>query len=214
MGIRSGSRSLGEFARRTIEPLLSAEIPDELCARLLGAFAKVDRRVFVDPGFQEWAFADVALPIGLGQSISRPSTVAKILAILDVRLGEKVLEVGVGSGYVTALLAALEARVFGIECRGELAQRARAVIDELGFSAVRLRRGDGLQGWPSHAPFDAIVVSTALQSEPKELFQQLSYAGRLVAPVVTKAGRQRLCLWRRGSDMVDLGPCEFVAANQ
>ncbi len=189
--------------------------------RLYEAFATVPRSYFIDSAFIAQAYDDNSIPIGYGQTISKPSTIALMLAHLALEPGEKVLEIGAGSGYVTALLAQLGVRVCAIERIGALAQRARRRLDRLGFSQVLLRAGDGTRGWPSEAPFDAIVISAAFSTIPESLFAQVSEYGRIMAPLTSGSDidDQRLVLWRRTgnqpgntepSELYDLGPCKFV----
>jgi len=176
---------------------------------------------FIEPAFAPRAFQDISLPIGYGQTISRPSTVAAMLASLRLRPGERVLEVGFGCGYVLALLAALGAQPYGIEKVPSLAQRTRRRLDAMGLQTVIVRFGEGRKGWPELAPFDAVICSCAFDQPPQELFSQLSESGRLVAPVIDdpRAKDQQLRCWRRASSasdrflVQDIMPCQFVVAQ-
>lgn len=140
---------------------------------VLHAIGAVPRHRFIpDTGFHQQAYDDVALPIGQGQTISQPFTVARMTELLDIRPGERVLEVGTGSGYQAAVLTALGARVFSIERHAPLLKQTAPVLKALGLS-VRTRVGDGTYGWPGYAPFDAIVVTAGGPEVPAELLDQL-----------------------------------------
>ena len=159
-------------ARRAdlVRTLRDKGIADE---RVLAAIASVPRHRFVpDTGLLRQAYDDAALPIGQGQTISQPSTVARMTELLAVRPGERVLEVGTGSGYQAAVLAELGARVFSIERHAALLERTVPVLKGLGVR-VRTRAGDGTYGWPGYAPFDAIVVTAGGPEVPPELVDQL-----------------------------------------
>ena len=151
--------------------------------RLLRAVLEVPRHLFVDEALRGRAYRDASLPIGSGQTISRPSVVARMLARLDPRPGEKVLEVGTGSGYQTALLAHLTGGAFTIERLPSLAARARDSWARCGARGIELRVGDGTRGWSARAPFDAIVVSAAAPVVPAPLLAQLAPGGRMILPV-------------------------------
>jgi protein-L-isoaspartate(D-aspartate) O-methyltransferase len=158
--------------------------------RVMRAMRRVPRERFIPPEWRDQAWDDVALPIGCGQTISQPSLVAFIVAQLELRSGERVLEVGGGSGYLAAVLAALEeVEVYAIELIPALAQRAAQLLPALGFEAVHLRQGDGRLGWPEAAPFDAIVVSAAAPRVPPALLEQLAEGGRLIAPLGPPGGQ-------------------------
>lgn len=211
-----------QFAVRVMEAI---EVEDsESGLRLLEAFANVSREDFIEKAFAPRAFQDISLPIGFGQTISKPTTVANMLAKLRPQPGERVLEVGVGCGYVTALLAAQQLEVYGIEKIAPLAQATRKRLDALGLYRVLIRSGDGKRGWPEQAPFDAILVSCCLFETPQMLLDQLAPGGRLVAPVQLEQdsdeSNQRIYRWRSVGGQItaearrfvveDLGPCHFV----
>ncbi len=146
--------------------LLSRGISDP---RVLAAMGKVPRHLFVPPALASQAYEDQPLPIGQDQTISQPYIVALMSQWAEVRPGDKVLEVGTGSGYQAAVLAELAAQVFSVEIRPELARAAAARLQELGYLQVRVRTGDGWKGWPEAAPFDAILVTAAAPRVPPAL---------------------------------------------
>ena len=151
--------------------------------RVLTAFEKTPRDVFVDPAFGDRAYADSALPIRCGQTISQPSIVGIMTQALEVTPRCKVLEVGAGSGYQAAILAHLARRVYAIERHRELTMAARERMDRLGLSNVTLKTGDGTRGWPEQAPFDRIIISAAAEDAPSTLLEQLRPGGIMVLPV-------------------------------
>jgi protein-L-isoaspartate(D-aspartate) O-methyltransferase len=152
-------------------------------ARTLAAMRKVPRHLFVPPGLVDQAYDDHPLPIGHGQTISQPYIVAFMTEALGLEGGETVLEVGTGSGYQAAVLAEIAAHVYTIEILPALADEARERLARLGYSNVKVRAGDGYQGWPEAAPFDAIAVTAAAPRIPEPLQAQLRDGGRLVLPV-------------------------------
>ena len=163
-------RQASAFRRRLARDLRDQGIADE---RVLAAIAAVPRHRFIpDTGLHQKAYHDVALPIGEGQTISQPFTVARMTELLDVQPGDRVLEVGTGSGYQAAVLAELGARVFSVERHAALLQKTDPVLKALGL-AVRTRAGDGTYGWPAYAPFDAIIVTAGGPAIPAELTDQL-----------------------------------------
>ncbi len=164
--------------------------------RVLAAIACVPRQRFIEPSLRDRAFANVALPIPCGQTISQPLVVARMLELLELRQQDRVLDVGTGSGYHAALLALLVDEVYTIERHEELAHFAQRTIRGLGLDNVHFRVGDGWQGWPEQAPFAAINVAAATgPALPPALVAQLAAGGRLVAPVGDKS--QHLTLARR-----------------
>jgi protein-L-isoaspartate(D-aspartate) O-methyltransferase len=152
-------------------------------ARLLAAFDAVPRHLFVDEALAARAYGDDSLPIGHGQTLSQPFIVARMLGRLGLRPGDKVLEVGTGSGYQAALLARLAGFAWTVERIPALAERARGNWLRAGVRDVRLRVGDGTQGWAAEAPFDAIVVAAAAPVVPPTLLAQLRPGGRMAIPV-------------------------------
>ncbi len=151
--------------------------------RVLEAMARVPRHRFVDTALRSRAYGDHALPIGGGQTISQPYMVALMTQALQLSGGEKVLEIGTGSGYQTAVLAEFTPRVFSIERSPELSRGAAATLRDLGYNNVILKKGDGSLGWADHAPYDRIVVTAGAPDLPVPLFEQLADGGILVIPV-------------------------------
>ena len=151
--------------------------------RTLAALRKVERHLFVPPQVAGLAYADHPLPIGDGQTISQPYIVAVMSEAIGLHGGESVLEIGTGSGYQSAVLAEMGARVYTMEIVPALARSARSTLARLGYRAVEVREGDGWAGWPEKAPFDAIVVTAAPPTIPEALKRQLRDGGRLVIPV-------------------------------
>lgn len=183
--------------------------------RVLGAVAELPRALFVPAPLRDEADADRPLPIGCGQTISQPFVVAYMTERLALRGFERVLEVGTGSGYQTAVLARLAAEVYSIEIVLELAARARAILeDEIGLTNVHLRTGDGAEGWPEAAPFDRIVVTAAAREVPPALVAQLAPGGKMILPVGASPEEQMLRVVERGDDglnvSADLIPVRFV----
>jgi len=151
--------------------------------RVLAAMREVPRHLFVPEGKREHAYEDRPLPIGSGQTISQPYVVAVMTELLTLEPSDRVLEIGTGSGYQAAVLSGLVARVYSIEIVPELAARARAALGAAGYGNVELRVGDGVQGIPDHAPFDAIIVTAAPARVPQPLIDQLAEGAKLVIPV-------------------------------
>jgi protein-L-isoaspartate(D-aspartate) O-methyltransferase len=158
--------------------------------RVLDAMLRVPRHEFVSPAHRTQAYEDHPLPIGEGQTISQPYVVALMLESLQLAPDEKVLEVGAGSGYATALLAELAAQVYSIERHDALAAGAREVLVRLGYTNVKVLTGDGTLGLPAVAPFDAILVSAGASTVPAALVAQLSEGGRMIVPVGTGDSQQ------------------------
>jgi protein-L-isoaspartate(D-aspartate) O-methyltransferase len=208
----------GEGWRRFAQNIVSKAgvIDEETAETLLKAFASVQRDQFIDSAFNMRAYEDVALPIGYGQTISKPSTVARMLGLIGIRPGMRILEVGCGSGYCSAIMAASGATVFAVEYVGLLAQQTRRKLDAMNFQNILVRRGDGRKGWAEHAPYDAIVISAAFENiEPELVSQLVNPGGRMVAPVGNGKG-QILTLWEAkggGVAMYQLEPCNFVEGH-
>lgn len=164
--------------------------------RVLAAMRAVPRHRFVPAELSEFAYTDTPLPIGHEVTISQPYIVARMSQLADVEPGERVLEIGTGSGYQAAVLAEIGAEVYSIERIAALADQARARLTELGY-AVEVRHGDGWLGWPEHAPFAAILLTAAPSELPQTLVDQLAMGGRLVAPVGKAGGVQRMVVVER-----------------
>jgi protein-L-isoaspartate(D-aspartate) O-methyltransferase len=183
-------------------------------ARVLAAMRTVPRERFVAPGYAGVAYEDGPLPIGEGQTISQPYVVALMVAAAALGPGDRVLEVGAGSGYAAALMAQIAARVFAIERHESLAEGAARRCAALGYGNVEIRVGDGTLGWPEEAPFDAVLVAAGAPEPPRALKQQLKVGGRLVIPVGGGGLGQALQkLTRTGEDAWDrddLGGVRFV----
>jgi len=165
--------------RRLVQGLADKGIENQ---RVLEAFNVVPRHVFVDTALQDRAYKDTALPIGKDQTISQPYTVARQTELLEVQPGEKVLEIGTGSGYQAAILCELGASVYTVERHDKLYKKAKSTLKELGYS-IRAKLGDGTLGWSAYAPYDAIVVTAGAPVVPEDLVEQLNINGRLVVPV-------------------------------
>ena len=179
---------------------------------VLSAVASVPRHRFVPEPMRRRAYDDTALPIGFGQTISQPSLQALYLQTLQLGPEDTVLEIGAGSGYQTALLAELAGNVYAVERIEELTQRAREVLDELGYRNIALVTKDGTVGWSKYAPYDAILVGAAAPSVPDPLVDQLAPGGRLLIPVGDR-NTQQLKLVTRTDDGVTEKPvtgCVFV----
>jgi len=151
--------------------------------RVLAAIAKIPRHLFMDSGFIDFAYQDKPFPIGAGQTISQPYTVAFQTELLDVKPGAKVLEIGTGSGYQTAVLIELKAEVYSIERQKELYEKTRKFLPRVGYVAKKLKFGDGYLGWEEYAPFDRVLVTAGAPYVPKPLLEQLKVGGKLVIPV-------------------------------
>jgi protein-L-isoaspartate(D-aspartate) O-methyltransferase len=181
-------------------------------ARVLAAMGAVPRHEFVPESLRQDAYEDHPLPIGEGQTISQPYIVAAMLEHLALQASDRVLEVGTGSGYVTALLSELCAKVFSVERYPSLANSAQSILLRLGFRNVKIKVGDGSMGWSEHAPFDAILVSAATSEVPLALIEQLTEGGRLIIPVGAPTS-QELWLIRKFDGRPEtrvLEGCRFV----
>ena len=196
--------------RRMVEEQLRARgIHDE---RLLSAFRRVPRHHFLPAEAQGQAYEDHPVVIGGGQTISQPYIVALMTHALHLQGHERVLDVGAGSGYHTAILAELALEVFAVERLPELLASANQRLLELGYTNVHLTPGNGSLGWPEHAPYDAIAVSAAAPQVPHPLLEQLAEQGRMVLPIGPADGQMLTCLEKRRGRLVqkELGGCMFV----
>ena len=165
-----------------------------ISSRVMEALGRVPRDKFVPAELERRAYENRPLPIGYGQTISQPYVVALMTDLLQLNAGDKVLEVGTGSGYQAAMLAELTDAVFSIEIIEPLARRAEATLKNQGYGKVQVKAGDGYYGWPEHAPFDAIVVTAAAGHVPPPLIRQLKPGGRMVIPVGSAFMTQQLML--------------------
>jgi protein-L-isoaspartate(D-aspartate) O-methyltransferase len=175
-------------------------------------FNEVPRHLFLDSAQRHDAYRDAALPIGLGQTISQPSIVAMMTHALAPAQGDKILEIGTGSGYQTAVLAHYTPRLYTLERHADLSRRAQAVLESMGMRNVIFKIGDGSLGWESWAPYDRILVAAGAPVAPEALKRQLADGGRMVIPVGARETQRLLCIDRRGDQFVetDLGECRFV----
>ena len=180
--------------------------------RVLAAMERVPRHEFLAPEFQHEAYEDRPLPIGHGQTVSQPYIVAAMLEALELQPADRVFEVGTGSGYQTALLAELAGKVYSIERHAQLASRARETLERLGYHGVEVLVGDGSQGWPEAAPYDAILVSAAAPKLPPPLLEQLAEGGRMIVPVGFYEGQElELVRKQQGQPHITrLDACRFV----
>lgn len=196
-------RGIGMTSRRTRDRLVQRLVEQGITdPRVLEAIRNLPRHIFVDEALSSRAYEDTALPIGFGQTISQPYVVARMTeAILEVA-PRKVLEIGSGCGYQSALLASLVPEVYSIERIGGLYEKARRNLQSLKLHNIRLRHGDGYQGWPAQAPFDAILVAAAPAQIPEALLQQLAEGGRLIIPVGGNGQQRLLSIIRQGNEFV------------
>ncbi|MEJ2601771.1 MAG: protein-L-isoaspartate(D-aspartate) O-methyltransferase [Gammaproteobacteria bacterium] len=207
-------RGIGMTSARTrsrlVERLRSGGIRDE---RVLARILSVPRHIFVDEALASRAYEDTALPIGHGQTISQPFIVARMTeALLKDLPGGRILEVGTGCGYQTAVLAPLVDEIYTLERLAPLMTRARQRIRELGIGNVRFRRGDGWEGWPKYGPYDGILVAAAPERVPEALLAQLAPGGRLVIPVGSARRQELVAIVHREDHYkeISLGPVSFV----
>ena len=181
--------------------------------RVLAAMRQVPRENFTAPGFEAFAYEDSALPIAEGQTLSQPYIVGAMLAAAELEPGDKLLEVGAGSGYAAAVASRIARRVLAIERHASLTEAATRRLAALGYANVTIRTGDGSHGWPEEAPFDAIIVSAGGPEVPAALKRQLVIGGRLVIPVGPPEGQLLVRLTRTGEDTFeqdDLCAVRFV----
>ena len=180
--------------------------------RVLDAFRTVPRHKFLPPGTRRQAYDDESIPIGEGQTITPPYDVAFMTEVLDPQPTDKVYEVGTGSGYQSAILSRLVKEVYSVEIHAPLSERATAVHKELGYTNIHTRVGDGYEGWPEAAPFDAIIVTCAPHRIPKPLLDQLKEGGRMVIPLGDRFTQSVHLVIKKNGKLIDkeLKPTLFV----
>ena len=212
--VRRDAGGIGMTSARTRERLVSRLREKGIRnAQVLERIRDVPRHLFVDEALATRAYEDDALPIGLGQTISQPFVVARMTeALLEGDAPRKVLEIGAGCGYQTAVLAPLVAYLYSVERIGALLDRAKQRIAELKYRNVQFRHGDGFKGWSAHAPYDGILMAAAPDRLPESLLKQLAIGGRLVAPIGPDGRQQLVRITRRAHDFVTerLGIVSFV----
>lgn len=210
MNFSDEGAAFSSLRRRMVDAQLRARgIGDE---RVLDAMVRVPRHEFAPERYRDQAYEDHPLPIGEGQTISQPYIVARMLEALAIRPTSKVLEVGTGSGYLTALLAELAAQVVSVERHAALADAARELLSRLGYTNVKVIVGDGSKGFAEAAPYDAIIVSAAAAEVPRALLEQLAEGGRMIIPVGSADSQQlQLIRLENGQPRISLHElCRFV----
>ena len=183
---------------RLIQKLRDKGIRDE---RVLEAFRKVPRHLFVDSAMYRQAYEDNALPIGLGQTISQPYIVGLMTQLLELEQDMKILEIGTGSGFQTAILAQFSRRVYTIERHRELGERSRVRLREMGYANVTFRIGDGTNGWPQWAPFDRIIVTAGAPVTPDTLSAQLADGGIMIIPTGSRDEQELMVYRKTGNEL-------------
>jgi len=192
------------------DQLLGRDIRDK---KILDVFGKVPRHRFIDPAMYDEAYGDFPVSIGKGQTISQPYMVAFMVQLLNITEGDKVLEIGTGSGYETAILAELAGEVFSVERIGILADKARHSLQDFGYKNIRIKVDDGTLGWQEFAPFNKIVVTASSLSIPSPLLDQLSKGGKMVMPVGSRFTQRLILLEKSEQGRVSekyLCGCVFV----
>jgi len=199
-----------EAERARLIEHLSTEIKDK---RVLAAMSRVPRELFVPPESRYLAYEDMPLPIGLDQTISQPFIIALMTEALELKGNEKVLEIGTGSGYQTAILAELARFVISVERLAPLAESAKKVLDSLGYRNIEIHLAGETLGWPQAAPYDAIIVTAGAPRVPPDLLAQLAIGGRLVIPVGSRHLQELYKITRRKKKNIvqNLGGCRFVS---
>ena len=198
-----------EAARARLLQSLGHEISDK---RVLAAMAHVPRELFIPPDCYRSAYEDMPLSIGFGQTISQPFIVALMTQTLELKGSEKVLEIGTGSGYQTAILAEVAKRVVSVERIPQLVESARQALDKLGYTNIEIHVVEDGLGWPAGAPYDAAIVTAGAPRVPDALVEQLTLGGRLVIPVGSRWEQELVKVTRKKSKNVieNLGGCRFV----
>ena len=198
------------YRRKLIEEIRARGVDD---LATLQMFDRVPRHMFLPEGVWPRAYEDAPIPIGYGQTASQPSLQAYYLSLLQPTTDDKVLEIGTGSGYLTALLSLMADRVYSVERVRELSQRARTALDSMGVKNVALLVGDGTIGWRKYQPFDVIVVSAASPSIPSALVDQLADEGRMLIPVGSRESQDLVLVRKTGfvvTEEIVKGECTFV----
>ena len=203
LGLAQAADPYAVLRDRMVAEQIAAPGRDITNARVLAAMRKVPRHEFVPESVRKQAYADFPLPIGHSQTISQPFIVAFMTEQLDPQPGERVLEIGTGSGYQAAILAEMGATVYTIEIVEPLAKRASEDLKRLGYTNVLTRAGDGHRGWPEAAPFDAIIVTCAPEKVPAALKEQLKDGGRMIIPVGGRWNQELILLRKRGEQLVE-----------
>ncbi len=180
--------------------------------KVLAAMRKAPRHLFTSGKSLENSYADYPLPVGEGQTISQPYMVALMTQCLELKGGEKVLEIGTGSGYQAAILAEIAKEVYSVERYDTLAQKAQAILDGLGYKNIKIKTGDGTEGWGEFAPYDGIIVTAGAPSVPEPLIEQLAEHGRLIIPVGGPFGQELLLIRKNQGEFTQesICGCTFV----
>jgi protein-L-isoaspartate(D-aspartate) O-methyltransferase len=199
----------GQRRKMVEEQILGRGIKD---LSVMEVLSRVPRHLFVNSSLQHRAYGDCPLPIGENQTISQPYIVALMTQVLDLKGGERVLEIGTGSGYQTAILAELAAQIFTIERVKPLVKKTKELLEGLKYKNIVFKTFDGTYGWRDQSPFDAILISAATPSIPKSLIEQLADKGRLVAPVGERESQDLIVLNKNGNKVMErkIGSCKFV----
>jgi len=197
--LTKGSRSHKRFGRRRSQLVKKIEEKGIKDQNVLQAVNSVPRHIFVDTAFENRAYEDSALPIGNDQTISQPYTVAAQTELLEVKKGDKILEIGTGSGYQAAILLHMGAEVYSVERHEKLYLNAKEILQELGYRP-HLKLGDGSLGWGAYAPYDGIVVTAGAPVVPEDLKKQLEIGGKLVVPVGDQKSQVMIRITRTGED--------------
>ncbi len=199
----------GQRRKMVEEQLVERGVKD---LRLLEAMSRVPRHLFAQDSLQHRAYGDTPLPIGENQTLSQPYIVGVMTEALGLKGEERVLEIGTGSGYQTAIIAELARQVFTIERLNNLSRKAQKILEGLNYMNIVFKMFDGTYGWPDQAPFDAILITASARDIPESLIKQLGDGGRLVAPI-GEADKQKLVVLTKKGDHVsrrNLGDCKFV----
>ena len=202
--------NFGEMRERMIrEQLIGRGITDK---KVLEAFKKVPRHEFIPPELGERAYSDYPLPIGNNQTISQPYMVALMTQCLGLMGGEKVLEIGAGSGYQTAILSKIAGEVYSVERIDSLAARAKKILEDIGYKNCKIKVGDGTLGWSEYAPYDGIIVTAGAPGVPESLVAQLKDGGRLVIPIGSGYTQVLTIIEKEGASLktTEVCGCMFV----